>query len=94
MISSFIEEVKTFGLRISRYRAAKVFIDLTERREIGEIRSHRSVLTRDIAARKNSGKKGPSQGVFQQSEPHERGLSAPKFEDETQEETLQQTMRQ
>ena len=34
--------------------------------------------------------KGPSQGVFQKCEPQERNPCAPKFEDGTQEETLQQ----
>ena len=33
--------------------------------------------------------KGPSQGVIQRSDPHERSPHAPKFEDGTQEETLQ-----
>ena len=35
-------------------------------------------------------RKYPSKGVIQQSEPHERGPSPPKFEDTSQEETLQQ----
>ena len=36
------------------------------------------------------GKKGPSQGITQHSDPHERGPYAPKFEDRSQEETLKQ----
>ena len=35
-------------------------------------------------------KKGPSLGVIQPSRPHERSPSAPKFEDQSQEETLRQ----
>ena len=34
--------------------------------------------------------KGPSQGVFQHSDPHERRPYAPKIEDRSQEETLKQ----
>ena len=34
-------------------------------------------------------RKGPSQGVMQKCEPHERKPCAPKFEERTQEETLQ-----
>ena len=35
-------------------------------------------------------RKGPSQGVIEKCEPHERSPYAPQFEDRTQEETLQQ----
>ena len=35
-------------------------------------------------------RKGPSQGVTQPSDPHERSLYAPKIEDRNREETLQQ----
>ena len=46
-------------------------------------------LKRDVTPRKIPEKKGPSQGDIQKCEPQERSPWAPKFEDRTQEGTLQ-----
>ena len=43
-IGSFIEEVKTFGLRIPTHRAAEIEVDFTEEHQIFGIRSQRALL--------------------------------------------------
>ena len=43
-IECFIEEDKTFGLRISGYRANEIQVDFTEEHKIFGIGSHRSIL--------------------------------------------------
>ena len=48
------------------------------------------MLQEHLAPNKNSGKKGPSRGIIQKSEPHERSPSAPKFGERSHEETLHQ----
>ena len=48
-------------------------------REEGKLGSKRAVKFSKGADEKNSGKKGPSRGIIQKCEPHERSPSAPKF---------------
>ena len=61
-------------------------------REEGRLRSTHAVkLSRGTWHQMNIREtNGPSQGVFQKCEPHERGLCAPRFEERSQEETLHQ----
>ena len=77
----------TIELCISRFLSEKVYS--TRRRKIG-IKTRRQILQGHLAPNKNSGKKGPSRGIIQKSEPHERGPSAPKFGERSHEETLHQ----
>ena len=49
------------------------------------IEAQRALLKKVPYAPKNRERKGPSQGVIQRSDPHERSLYAPKFEDRPQE---------
>ena len=62
----------------------------TERHKILGTEAQRAILKRFITPRKNRERKGPSQGVTQNSDPRERTLRAPKFEDRSEEETLKQ----
>ena len=61
-------------------------------RELGKFGSTHGVkFSKDTWQKiKNSGKKGPSQGIIQKCEPHERSPCAPKFEARSQEETFHQ----
>ena len=52
-IGSFIEEVKTFGLSVPRYRAAEIEVDFTEESKIFGIRSQRALLKRHVTLRHN-----------------------------------------
>ena len=54
------------------------------------IKSHRQILQEHVAPSKFWEGKCPSQGVAQKCEPQDRNPWAPKFEERTQEETLQQ----
>ena len=88
-ICCLIEEFQANGLRIPRYRAAEIQVYPTEEHKILGIKAQRSFLKWYASPSKKSARKGPSQGVLK-CQPHERGPYASKFEDRTQEETLQQ----
>ena len=71
-----------------RFSSGKIYS--AETRKIG-IKSHRQILQGPVAAHKNSGKKrGPSRGVIQKCEHHERSPCVPKFEDRTLQDTSQE----
>ena len=65
---------------------------LRKKRKIG-ITSRRQILQRHVAPEKNRERKGPSRGIIQKCEPHERSPCAPRFEERSQEETLHQERR-
>ena len=77
-ISRLSEGVCTSGLCVSRFSSEQIFS--SERRKIG-ITSHRQILQRHVASRKNREGKGPSRGVVQKCEPQERNSCAPRFEE-------------
>ena len=54
------------------------------------IESHRQILQGHVAPHKVRERKGPSRGVIQKCELHERNACGPTFEDRTQVETLHQ----
>ena len=78
-------------LCVSRYRAGGIQVDFTEgpTKSMGPKRSVQFSYgtSRHMKIRE---RKGPSQGVFQHTGPHERSLNAPKFEGRFEEETLKQ----
>ena len=85
-----------WSLRIPGQRAAEIQFDFYGRTQNPWDRSaawnsHKA----HYATQKKWERKSPSQGITQQSEPHERNPYAQKFVDRTQQETLQtRTMRQ
>ena len=60
-----------------------------KRRNIG-IKSHRQILQEHVWHHKKRERTGPSRGLIQKCEPHERSPCAPRFEDRTEDETLHQ----
>ena len=89
-ISSLIEGIKTFGLRFPGYRAAEIEVDL--RKSTKSLGSDRTVRFSKGTLHhvKNRKWRVHRKGVIQKCEPQERNPCAPKIEDRTQEETLQQ----
>ena len=88
-IERFIEEDKTFGLRISEYRANEIQVDFTEEHKIFGIGSHRSILESTLHHMKIRVHR--KELPIEMCELQERSLCAPKnWEYRTQEETLQQ----
>ena len=86
-ISCLITGVYTIGMCVSRFPSEKIYS--SEERKI-EIKSHREILQRHMAPQKNRERKGPSRGVIQKCELHERSSCAPTFAEGTQDETLHQ----
>ena len=83
---SSIEEFEEIGLWIPGCRAAEIQVDFAEEHKILETEAQRSFLTKGAVHHvKIRERDGPSQGVTQKCEPLECRLSAPKFEDRTQE---------
>ena len=88
--AALLKNSKQSHLRIPGKRAAKS--NSIERKGAKFLGPKRKVQFSVGALRhvKNRERKGPSQGVTQHSNPHERSPHAPKFEDRSEEETMQQ----
>ena len=80
--------VYPIGLCVSRVEAERIYS--TEIKKIG-IEARRRILQTHIALEKKiRERKGPSRGVIQNREPHERSPCAPKFEERSREISSQQ----
>ena len=88
---AIFERYTTIGLRISRRRAAEVFIDLTKEHNSLETNSACTIQKKATLSHANiREEKGPSLEKFCSADPYERSPYAPKFEDRSQEQTERQ----
>ena len=79
MCSGYGEKYTTIGLRISRYGAADVFNDFSEKLKHTEAKA--------VVRHANIRDQNPSLGMICPGDPHQRNPNGPKFEDRSQEET-------
>ena len=81
-----LKKYTTIGLRISRYGAAEVVVNLTEELRLAET-NPTCKIHEAIARHTKIRDQNPSLGMICPGEPHQRSPNAPKFEDRSQEET-------